>query len=549
VKWPALIFLLSIATARAGLGLDRDFLTANEVEQIREAQDPNDRIMLYLHFAKQRMDLIQQYLAKDKPGRSIFIHNAIEDYSKIIEAIDSVSDDALRHNRPIDKVSPAVVSAEKEFVAALQKIEDSQPRDLDRYKFVLEDAINTTTGSRDLALEDAKKRTGELQSEDEKEKQERDALMPSKEVAERKKDADQQDQPKKKIPSLYRPGEKPQTPQQELVKFLSFSDYKHELSYPGCIGPKRLPHHHHHAPHGTGWILRVSLVATLAFTAFEVFAGFRSHSLALLSDAGHNFTDALALLLAAVGLYLQGKPADQSKTYGYQRAGVIAAFLNAATLIVISLVIFWEAVTRFIKPEPVNDRMMLWVAAAALILNGAIMLGLNRGKKGDINIRAAFVHMLGDALGAVAIIAGAIAIRYTGLTYIDPALSIALGLLIIYTAWDIAQESVNILLEGLPRGLELNSVTQRMRDVEGVLDVHDLHIWSLGSSTHALSCHVLIEDMPPSESEGILKRINAILCEFGIFHTTVQFEHAPCVLSDNGCRMTADDGHAHSHSH
>ncbi len=310
-----------------------------------------------------------------------------------------------------------------------------------------------------------------------------------------------------------------------------------------------MAHHHHHPPHGTGWVLRVSLVATLAFTAFEVFAGFRSHSLALLSDAGHNFTDALALLLAAVGLYLQGKPADQFKTYGYQRAGVITAFLNAATLIVISLVIFWEAITRFIKPEPVNDRVMLWVAALALILNGAIMLGLNNGKKGDINIRAAFVHMLGDALGAFAIILGAIAIHYTGWTYIDPALSIALGILIIYTAWDIIQESANILLEGLPRGLELNQVTKGMRDVEGVLDVHDLHIWSVGANTHALSCHILIDDMPPSESQGILQKINSRLCDFGIHHTTIQFEHAPCVLSDGGCRMGADHSHAHSHSH
>ncbi|MBV8070407.1 MAG: hypothetical protein JO270_10915 [Acidobacteriaceae bacterium] len=213
MRWSVLLLFVPL-TASSGAGQDRDFLTANEVEQVRGAQDPNDRLLLYIHFAKQRMDLIQQYLAKDKPGRSIFIHNTIEDYSHIIEAIDSVSDDALRHGRPIDKASPAVVAAEKEFVASLQKIEDSEPHDLDRYKFVLEDAINTTSDSRDLAMEDAKRRTGELQTQDAKEKQERDALMPSKEVADRKKDANQQEQPKKKVPSLYRPGEKPQTPQQ-----------------------------------------------------------------------------------------------------------------------------------------------------------------------------------------------------------------------------------------------------------------------------------------------------------------------------------------------
>jgi cobalt-zinc-cadmium efflux system protein len=310
-----------------------------------------------------------------------------------------------------------------------------------------------------------------------------------------------------------------------------------------------LAHHHHERSHNTGWILRLSFAATIAFTAFEVVAGFRSHSLALLSDAGHNFTDALALLLAAVGLYLQGKPANHIKTYGYQRAGVITAFLNAATLILISLIIFWEAIHRLVHPQPVNDRVMVWVAAAALVLNGAIVIALHRGRQGDLNIQAALVHMLGDAVGAIAIIFGAIAIRYTGFTYIDPLLSIVLGIFIVYTAWDIIRESLNILLEGLPRGIELHNVTKAMGEVEGVLHVHDLHIWSLGSSTHALSCHVLIEDMPPSASEGILKRINGVLSAFNIHHTTIQFEHVPCVLSDNGCRMTADHRQAGDHGH
>jgi cobalt-zinc-cadmium efflux system protein len=308
-----------------------------------------------------------------------------------------------------------------------------------------------------------------------------------------------------------------------------------------------LAHHHSHA-HSTGWVLRLSLAATLIFTALEVFAGLRSHSLSLLSDAGHNFTDALALLLAAIGVYLQDRPPDQSKTYGYGRAGVIAAFLNAATLIVVSLVIFSEAIGRLLHPQPLNDRVMLWVAAAALVLNGVIVIALNRGKS-DINIRAAVVHMAGDAVGAVAIIIGALAIRYTGLTYIDPLLSIVLGIFIIYTAWDITRESCNILLEGLPRGIELKKVTEAMGAVEGVIDVHDLHIWSLASSTHALSSHVLIDDMPPSSSEGILKRINEVLCGFGIYHSTIQFEHVPCVLSESGCRPVADPGQAHGHVH
>jgi cobalt-zinc-cadmium efflux system protein len=307
-----------------------------------------------------------------------------------------------------------------------------------------------------------------------------------------------------------------------------------------------LGHHHHHET-GSGWVLHLSLVATLLFTVIEIYAGFRAHSLALLSDAGHNFTDALALLLAAIGFYLQSKPADQFKTYGYQRAGVLAAFVNALTLIAISLFIFWEAVQRILRPEPVNEEIMIWIAALALVLNGGIMLALNRQRKGDLNIRAAFIHMLGDALGAVAIILGAVAIRYTGWLYVDPVLSIALGLLICYSAWDIIRESLNILLEGLPPNIELKRVTQAMSGVDGVLDVHDLHIWSLGSSTHALSSHVLIDDMPHSESENILKKLNNVLCGFGIYHTTIQFEHVPCVLSDHGCNMAADHRHIHQH--
>lgn len=308
-------------------------------------------------------------------------------------------------------------------------------------------------------------------------------------------------------------------------------------------------HSHSHHPAATGWVLKISIVATFAFTAFEVFAGLRSNSLSLLSDAGHNFTDALALLLAAVGFYVQAKPADEYKTFGYHRAGVVTAFLNAATLVLISCAIFYEAVVRIMHPEPVDDRMMFWVALAALVLNGGIMLMLNSQRKNDINLRAAFIHMLGDALGAAAIIIGAVVIRFTHWTYIDPILSIALGGLILFTAWDIIKESLNILLEGLPRGLELPTVTEAMSEIEGVLDVHDLHVWSIGSNTHALSSHVLIDDMPPSASEAILKRINSKLCSMGIHHTTIQFEHVPCVLKESPCRMGTDHVHQHDHHH
>lgn len=295
-------------------------------------------------------------------------------------------------------------------------------------------------------------------------------------------------------------------------------------------------HHHHH--HATGRALIWSLALTVAFVVVEVVAGIRANSLALLSDAGHNFTDGLALGLAAFGFYLQSKPADESRTFGYQRAGVLAAFVNALTLVALSGVILYEGYRRLVRPSPVEQHTMMWVAALGLLVNGGIMIGLNHDKEHDLNVRAAWVHMMGDALGSVAIIGGAIVITYTGWLRIDPILSIVIGLLIIWTARDIIRESLNVLLEGLPAGLQLKEVTSSMRALPGVIEVHDLHIWTLGSNAHALSCHVLIEDMPPSSSEAILQRINELLCHrYNINHTTVQFEHTRCALSENGCSM------------
>ena len=308
-------------------------------------------------------------------------------------------------------------------------------------------------------------------------------------------------------------------------------------------------HGHHHQHHGTRSILTWSLLATILFVVLEMVAGLKAHSLALLSDAGHNFTDALALALAWAGVYLQAKPADESRTYGYHRAGVLSAFVNALTLIGLSLWIIYEAVERLRAPQVVDEVIMIWVSAAGLVLNGAIMLALRSASKNDINVRGAFVHMLGDALGSTAIIAGALIIRGTGWEEVDPILSILLALLIVYTAWDIVRESLNILLEGLPAGMKLAEVASAAKAIEGVLDVHDLHIWSLGSSTHALSCHVLIEDVPPSASDAILRRLNTMLKDrFAIGHTTIQFEHMSCAISENGCAIPVSEAHDH-HSH
>ncbi|HEV2199504.1 MAG TPA: cation diffusion facilitator family transporter [Bryobacteraceae bacterium] len=285
-------------------------------------------------------------------------------------------------------------------------------------------------------------------------------------------------------------------------------------------------------------VLFASLLLTLAFVAIEAVAGFRAHSLALLSDAGHNFTDAFALLLAAGGVYWEARPGDHVKTYGYQRAGVLAAFVNALTLAALALVLFYESYRRLMRPEPVGEMTMIVIASIALVLNVGIAraLGGHGDHRHDLNVRAAWIHMVGDAASCVAIIVGAVVMRYTGWHAIDPLLSILIGAGIVWTAWGIVRDSLNILLEGLPKGLKLRDVSRELGTVGGVIDVHDLHIWNLGSESRALSCHVLIEDMPPSSSDAILKSINQILCDrFEIRHTTVQFEHVRCELAHEHC--------------
>ena len=230
---------------------------------------------------------------------------------------------------------------------------------------------------------------------------------------------------------------------------------------------------------------------------------------------------------------------------------MLAAFVNALTLGALSAWILYESWLRLWEPAPVSENLMLWVASAAVVLNGGVMFILHRTGNNDINIRAAFIHMLGDLLGAVAIIIGALVMGATGWYRIDPILSLVISVLIVWTAWGIVRDSLNILLEGLPKGVEFQHVTAALRAVEGVLDVHDLHIWSLGSHAHALSCHVLIDDMPPSQSQAILSRANHILCDkFHINHTTIQFEHVCCEVAASNCVSPASSvGHHHHHAH
>jgi cobalt-zinc-cadmium efflux system protein len=281
-----------------------------------------------------------------------------------------------------------------------------------------------------------------------------------------------------------------------------------------------------------------------------VVTGLRAHSLALLSEAGHNLSDFLALLLSLVAVYFQSRPANSSKTYGYQRAGVLAALVNAASLVAVSFFIFYEAFRRLQHPEHVQASVMMWVAAAGVVMNGVIALLLYRSG-GDVNIRSALLHEVGDTLSTAAVIAGGWAILVTGNYWIDSALSVGIGALILWSGFGIVRETLNILLEGTPRGMKLERVESAIRAIEGVNDVHDLHVWSIGSESHALSCHISIADIPPSVSERILREVKeCLLHDFRIDHTTIQFEHVVCEVA-HGCVIpvseSAEEHHHHSH--
>lgn len=283
--------------------------------------------------------------------------------------------------------------------------------------------------------------------------------------------------------------------------------------------------HSHSHLRRADWVVRVALGVTLALVATEFVAGKLAHSLALISDGWHNLTDVPTLVLSWIALYFERKPPDLRKTYGYQRAGVLAAFVNSLILIGVALFICHEGYTRIVRPAPVTASTMLVVGIIALVVNGGISLALASGRA-DLNLRAVFFHNLGDALSNVAIIAGAWLIQETGRTFIDPLIAFLIAGMILWTALGIITDSTNILLESLPKGMSLESVAGAMLGVPGVQGVHDVHIWSLGSRSHALSCHVHILDMPTSESERIGQRIREALAnEFGIHHTTIQFEH------------------------
>jgi cobalt-zinc-cadmium efflux system protein len=318
--------------------------------------------------------------------------------------------------------------------------------------------------------------------------------------------------------------------------------------------------HSHGQPNATMQrILKFSLALTFLYILATFIFGLRAHSLALLSEAGHNVSDFLALALSFFAVYLQTRPATDQRTFGYQRAGVLAGFVNALTLIALSVWLAIAAIHRFAVPVSVHADMMMIVAAAGVVMNGLIAALLWKFSR-DVNIRSVFLHMLGDTISTAAVIVGGLLIRLTGLQWIDPLLSLLIAAMILWSSWSIVHETLHILLEGTPRSVDLNEIRFAMQGVEGVVGVHDLHVWSLTAQSHALACHVQVIEMPLTECESVLERLNHQLRDhFGISHTTIQLEVTDCPTVDGCSQPPVPDvidghshhnhGHAHSHAH
>lgn len=275
--------------------------------------------------------------------------------------------------------------------------------------------------------------------------------------------------------------------------------------------------------------LIAGIALNLLIVIAEVVAGIAADSLGLLSDAVHNFTDIAALGITWYAIEQARKPPTASKTFGFHRTGILTALINSLAMVAVTLWIFYEAYQRFLDPRPVGGAIVMITATLALCANLLIVVVLRHRSSGDINIRSAILHLLGDAAASAAVIVGGVVILATGWYVVDPLISVGLGLAILWGAWQIIRETLEIFLENAPRAIDVDQLVREMKEEDGVLDIHDIHVWTLGSEIYALSCHVVVEDAMVSESSRIMSDLKKMLeRDFGIVHSTLEFETERC---------------------
>ncbi len=292
------------------------------------------------------------------------------------------------------------------------------------------------------------------------------------------------------------------------------------------------PHSHTHfedTARQTSSRLVLSLALTAGFVIVEIVAGLFSNSLALLTDAAHNFTDVIALGLSWFAVRLATRPANATRTYGYHRAGILVAMINSTTLVVISLWIFYEAYQRFLSPPDIKSGVMVAVGLLAFVVNLVTALLVRQGSQNDLNLRSAYFHLMGDVLSTLGAVVAGVIIFFTDWNWLDPLVSVFIGLLILWNAWGILKETVDILLESTPRDVDMDAMIRDMSQVTGVLGVHDLHVWSITQSMRTMSAHILTDDISISAGTTIQSQLNDILIgRYNISHATLQLECVGC---------------------
>lgn len=300
-----------------------------------------------------------------------------------------------------------------------------------------------------------------------------------------------------------------------------------------------MANHAHHRALPAASKLKFGIMLSSLILAAELAGGLLANSLALLADAGHVFADVIALSLSWYGIKQAERPASHSMTFGYHRVGVLIAIVNAISILAIALVIFYEAFHRLQQPPEVNSPIMLAVAVVGLGVNLFVASWLRKEQKANINVRSAFWHALGDALASTGVILGGTIILLTGLFVVDPIISIAIGLIIVLAAWSILRDGLRVLLEATPRGIDIRKIVNSLNQISGVRDVHDLHVWSITPQLHAMSCHVLIDDLTTSEAANIREQIKEVLSQqYNIKHTTLEMECDQCSANDIFCKFT-----------
>jgi cobalt-zinc-cadmium efflux system protein len=285
--------------------------------------------------------------------------------------------------------------------------------------------------------------------------------------------------------------------------------------------------------------LALSLVLTLGFVIIEAIAGFISNSLALLTDAAHNFTDVIALGLSWYALRISSQPAHAGKTYGYHRVGILVALVNSTTLILIALGIFYEAWHRFLAPPVVDAPILIGVGIVAFIINAITAWLVHKGSDHDLNLRSTFVHLMGDVLSTIGAVIAGVVIFFTQWNWLDPIVSVLIGTLILWNAWGILRQTIHILLESTPDNIDMQNMVNDLLTVKGVRGVHDLHVWSINENLRVLSAHVMTADIPVSTGANIQRGVNEILFhKYNIQHATLQLECVGCDSSMLYCDIT-----------